>query len=211
MRGDTHPFQVQASRGGTCSALALAGIGGRAKASSDARDARTLRPRTLHETRMHAAWLSSAHATPGCCWLNHNDAQSSKNFIEIVRNNPSIKAWCPPATLTESTPVRSASLFCCRRGSLATSTCRTTTRTRSLSPAAATAARASLRRRAERRGGGERAEGEGRGGGQRERAEGESRGGDWRGGLEGGEGETGGRPRGGGGEQTEGRRQRTAE
>uniref|UniRef100_A0A7S3T7E8 Calcineurin-like phosphoesterase domain-containing protein n=1 Tax=Emiliania huxleyi TaxID=2903 RepID=A0A7S3T7E8_EMIHU len=37
--------------------------------------------------------LQECHVVNGCCWLNHNDAQSSKNFIEIVRNNPSIKAW----------------------------------------------------------------------------------------------------------------------
>ena len=29
----------------------------------------------------------------GCCWLNHNDAVSSKKFIELVRENPQIKGW----------------------------------------------------------------------------------------------------------------------
>jgi len=29
----------------------------------------------------------------GCCWLNHNDAVSSKKFIEVVRSNPAIKGW----------------------------------------------------------------------------------------------------------------------
>ncbi len=37
--------------------------------------------------------LQECHVVNGCCWLNHNDGVSSKRFIEIVRENPSIKAW----------------------------------------------------------------------------------------------------------------------
>jgi len=37
--------------------------------------------------------LQECHVVNGCCWLNHNDGVSSKRFIQIVRQNPSIKAW----------------------------------------------------------------------------------------------------------------------
>mmetsp|Transcript_102614 Transcript_102614/g.320826 ORF Transcript_102614/g.320826 Transcript_102614/m.320826 type:complete len:631 (+) Transcript_102614:1-1893(+) len=37
--------------------------------------------------------LQECHVVNGCCWLNHNDAVSSKKFIQIVRSNPAIKAW----------------------------------------------------------------------------------------------------------------------
>jgi len=37
--------------------------------------------------------LQECHVVNGCCWLNHNDAVSSKKFIEMVRENPSIKGW----------------------------------------------------------------------------------------------------------------------
>jgi len=37
--------------------------------------------------------LQECHVVNGCCWLNHNDAVSSKKFIQIVRSNSCIKAW----------------------------------------------------------------------------------------------------------------------
>mmetsp|Transcript_30683 Transcript_30683/g.42488 ORF Transcript_30683/g.42488 Transcript_30683/m.42488 type:complete len:595 (-) Transcript_30683:133-1917(-) len=37
--------------------------------------------------------LQENHVVNGCCWLNHNDSVSSKKFIQIVRQNPAIKAW----------------------------------------------------------------------------------------------------------------------
>mmetsp|Transcript_35445 Transcript_35445/g.66818 ORF Transcript_35445/g.66818 Transcript_35445/m.66818 type:complete len:595 (+) Transcript_35445:79-1863(+) len=37
--------------------------------------------------------LQENHVVNGCCWLNHNDAVQSKRFINIVRNNASIKGW----------------------------------------------------------------------------------------------------------------------
>jgi hypothetical protein len=37
--------------------------------------------------------LQECHVVNGCCWLNHNDKILSKKFIEVVRNNPSIKGW----------------------------------------------------------------------------------------------------------------------
>jgi len=37
--------------------------------------------------------LQECHVVNGCCWLNHNDAVSSKKFIELVRENHAIKAW----------------------------------------------------------------------------------------------------------------------
>ena len=37
--------------------------------------------------------LQECHVVNGCCWLNHNDAVSSKKFIQLVRDNPSIKGW----------------------------------------------------------------------------------------------------------------------
>ncbi|CAE8662088.1 unnamed protein product [Polarella glacialis] len=37
--------------------------------------------------------LQECHVVNGCCWLNHTDAVNSKKFIQVVRENPSIKAW----------------------------------------------------------------------------------------------------------------------
>ncbi len=37
--------------------------------------------------------LQECHVVNGCCWLNHNDAVASKRYIQLVRENPSIKAW----------------------------------------------------------------------------------------------------------------------
>jgi len=37
--------------------------------------------------------LQECHVVNGCCWLNHNDGPTSRKFIEIVRENPSIKGW----------------------------------------------------------------------------------------------------------------------
>lgn len=36
--------------------------------------------------------LQENHVVNGCCWLNHSGKNTGK-FIEIVRSNPSIKAW----------------------------------------------------------------------------------------------------------------------
>jgi len=36
--------------------------------------------------------LQENHVVNGCCWLNHNQ-ESAGTFIDIVRNNPCIKAW----------------------------------------------------------------------------------------------------------------------
>jgi len=37
--------------------------------------------------------LQTNHVVNGCCWLNHSDAVASKKFIQVVRENSSIKAW----------------------------------------------------------------------------------------------------------------------
>jgi len=37
--------------------------------------------------------LQECHVVNGCCWLNHNDAYSSKRFIELVRDNAAVKGW----------------------------------------------------------------------------------------------------------------------
>jgi 3',5'-cyclic AMP phosphodiesterase CpdA len=37
--------------------------------------------------------LQENHVVNGCCWLNHSDATKCRKFIEIVRENRSIKAW----------------------------------------------------------------------------------------------------------------------
>lgn len=36
--------------------------------------------------------LQENHVVNGCCWLNHNQ-ESASTFIDVVRKNPSIKAW----------------------------------------------------------------------------------------------------------------------
>jgi hypothetical protein len=36
--------------------------------------------------------LQENHVVNGCCWLNHSGKNTAK-FIEVVRNNPCIKAW----------------------------------------------------------------------------------------------------------------------
>ena len=37
--------------------------------------------------------LQENHVVNGCCWLNHSGGASTRKFIELVRANPSIKAW----------------------------------------------------------------------------------------------------------------------
>jgi len=37
--------------------------------------------------------LQECHVVNGCCWLNHNDKEQSKKFIQVVRENPCIKGW----------------------------------------------------------------------------------------------------------------------
>ena len=37
--------------------------------------------------------LQENHVVNGCCWLNHSDEAQCRKFIELVRENRSIKAW----------------------------------------------------------------------------------------------------------------------
>jgi len=37
--------------------------------------------------------LQENHVVNGCCWLNHSGGESTRKFIEIVRQNPCIKGW----------------------------------------------------------------------------------------------------------------------
>lgn len=37
--------------------------------------------------------LQENHVVNGCCWLNHSGGESTRKFIEIVRQNSCVKAW----------------------------------------------------------------------------------------------------------------------
>jgi hypothetical protein len=37
--------------------------------------------------------IQENHVVNGCCWLNHSDERNCRRFIEIVRENRSIKGW----------------------------------------------------------------------------------------------------------------------